>query len=158
MSIYAAKTSVPVEKSRAEIERTLQRYGASAFMYGRDGDKAVIGFMLAQRQIRFVLPLPDRADVKFCRFRGEEWGRVLPQEQAHEKWEQACRSKWRALCLAIKAKLEAVDSKITTIDEEFLAHMVLPNGSTVGDWARPQIKEAYETKRMPAMLFLGEGK
>lgn len=156
MSVYAERTEVSVEKSRSEIERTLQRYGASAFMYGWDGNKAVIGFMLAARQIRFILPLPDRADVKFCRYRGDKWGRVLPQEVAHEKWEQACRSRWRALCLVIKAKLEAVDSKITTIDDEFLAHMVLPNGSTFGDWARPQIKAAYDGGRMPPLL-LGDG-
>lgn len=31
---YAENTSVSSEKSRAEIERTLQKYGADQFMYG----------------------------------------------------------------------------------------------------------------------------
>lgn len=35
---YASDTSVPVDRSKAEIERILERYGASAFMYGWDKD------------------------------------------------------------------------------------------------------------------------
>ena len=30
---YAARTTVPIEKSKAEIERTLTRYGADRFAY-----------------------------------------------------------------------------------------------------------------------------
>lgn len=33
MSTYANKTKVTPEKSRAEIERTLRRYGASGFRH-----------------------------------------------------------------------------------------------------------------------------
>lgn len=156
MSLYASNTSVPVDRSKAEIERTLQRYGAAAFMHGWDGNKAVLGFVLASRQIRFILPLPDRASKEFTHTSARRSARSM--EQAHAAWEQACRQRWRALSLVIKAKLEAVDSGITTIDEEFMPHMVLPNGKTVAQWAIPQIKEAYETKQMPPMLMLGEGK
>jgi hypothetical protein len=37
MTRYAADTSVSVEKSRMEIERTLARYGADAFAYFSEG-------------------------------------------------------------------------------------------------------------------------
>jgi hypothetical protein len=43
------------------------------------------------------------------------------------------RRRWRSLALAIKAKLEVVASGIATFDEEFMAHLVLPDGTTVGD-------------------------
>lgn len=33
MSRYASSTSVPMERSRLEVERTLQRYGATGFAY-----------------------------------------------------------------------------------------------------------------------------
>jgi hypothetical protein len=33
MSRYAEKTNVPSDKSRAEIESTLRRYGAEGFIY-----------------------------------------------------------------------------------------------------------------------------
>lgn len=37
--------------------------------------------------------------------------------------------------LAVRAKLEAVEAKITTFEEEFMAHLVIPDGSgeTVGE-------------------------
>jgi hypothetical protein len=47
---------------------------------------------------------------------------------AYKAWKQAYHQRWRALALAIKA----VESGIATFEEEFLAHIALPNGSTVG--------------------------
>ena len=58
----------------------------------------------------------------------------------------------RALALTIKAKLEAVECGITIFDEEFLAHIVLPNGRTMGELYVPQIEHVYETKEMPPLL------
>jgi hypothetical protein len=64
----------------------------------------------------------------------------------------ACRARWRALALVIKAKLEAVESGITTFEEEFLAHIVLPDGTTLGQWAAPRLAHVYDTGAMPPML------
>ncbi len=58
--------------------------------------------------------------------------------------------------LIIRAKLEAVESRITTFESEFLANLVLPDGGTVGEWLSPQIDEAYATGRMPPMLAAGK--
>ncbi|MFI4881401.1 MAG: hypothetical protein ACIAQU_02325 [Phycisphaerales bacterium JB064] len=52
-------------------------------------------------------------------------------EQARTAWEQACRSKWRALYLVMKAKLVAVDEGISTIEREFLPDVVTEDGTTV---------------------------
>ena len=60
MPKYAAATSVSVEKSKAEIERTLQRYGATQFAYGWDQKRAMIGFHHTGRAIRIALILPDK--------------------------------------------------------------------------------------------------
>lgn len=62
------------------------------------------------------------------------------------------RQRWRALALVIKAKLEAVEAGITEFEEEFLAHIVLPNGGTVGQFMLPQVATAYETGQMPPLL------
>jgi hypothetical protein len=36
-----------------------------------------------------------------------------------------------------------------TIEEEFLAHIVLPSGNgAVGDWLMPQIDKTYESGKM----------
>ncbi len=146
---YAENTMVNVEKSRAEIERTLQRYGADQFMYGWDASRAVIGFCFNQRQIKFKLDLPEKNDPVFTM---TPTGKIRSNNAALKEWEQACRQKWRALALVIKAKLEAVESGISIFEEEFMANIVLPDGSTVGQFMLPQIEHSYETAQMPASL------
>lgn len=150
-SRYASDTSVTSERSRAEIETILRRYGATSFMYGTTDERALVAFEAQGRRIKFELPLPDRKDREFWR----SPGRGLPRtaEQAYAAWDQACRSRWRALALCIKAKLEAVASGITEFEAEFLAHIVLPDGRTVGDHARPSIAAAYAGK--PLLPLLG---
>lgn len=147
---YANRTEVPVEKSRAEIERTLSRYGATAFAYGWSGERAMIEFAAQDRRIRFVITLPDRNDHRFVY---HSRGRRTPEAQLKE-WEQGCRQRWRALALVIKAKLEAIEAGISEFEQEFLAFVVLPDGSTFGEWAAPQLQAAYDTGQVPPMLSL----
>lgn len=155
MSRYAENTQVPSDRSRAEIERTLGRYGASGFMYGWQEGYAVVAFEMMGRRIRFDLPMPDRQSTQFTQ---TETGRERSAAQAEKAYEQAVRQGWRALHLVIKAKLEAVESGITEFEEEFLAHIVLPDGQTVGRWMLPQVQEAYESGKMPALLPAPKGK
>jgi hypothetical protein len=161
VSRYAENTNVSVEASRAEIERTLTRYGASSFMYGWTGEAAIVQFIAEGRHVKFILKLPDRNDKRFTHFkRGTRYVTQVPRtpEAALKEWEQGCRQRWRALALCIKAKLEAVESGISTFEDEFLAQIVLPDGKTAGEWLRPQVDEAYRTGSMPAMLpALGTG-
>jgi hypothetical protein len=152
VSRYAASTSVATETSRAEIERTLRRYKADAFGYMSEANRAVIAFRLNGRHIKFVLPMPDPASEEFTLTRSTRKPRSA--DAAEQAWEQACRQRWRALALVIKAKLEAVTAGITTVEDEFLAHTVLPDGSTVGEWAKPQLTRAYELGHMPTTLLL----
>lgn len=150
MSQYASKTDVPSDKSRAEIEHTLRRYGADGFMYGWESGRAVVAFQMQGRRVRFDLPMPDPNDKAFTLTPAKKQRRSKAQQEA--AYEQAVRQRWRALALVIKAKLEAVESGITEFEDEFLAHIALPDGQTVSSWMRPQIARAYETGRMPALL------
>lgn len=150
MSRYAENTSVPVERSKAEIESTLSRYGADSFMHGWENNRALIAFHAHGRRVRFVLPLPDRKDDKF--WKTPSRGTRRSETQAYTAWEQECRQRWRALALAIKAKLEVVECGIATFEDEFLAHIVLPNTQTVGEYMHPQIEKAYKNGTMPRML------
>jgi hypothetical protein len=150
MSRYAERTEVTSDRSRAEIERTLTRYGADQFLYAWQEGAAVIGFRMRGRMIRFLLPMPDRDDEEFRYTAVRRYERS--REEAAAVWEQACRQRWRALALVIRAKLEAVEAGIVTLEQEFLAQIVLPDNSTVGDWVGPQVAQAYEVGRMPALL------
>lgn len=137
---YAEKTSVSVEKSQQEIKKILAKYKATAFAMAESAGKAMVMFELEGRRIRFMLPLPH------------------PPTSAYRSgksvvaYEQLMRSRWRSLVFGIKAKLECVDSKITTLEQEFLAHIVLPNGATVGEVMAPQIEHAYQNNEMPPLL------
>lgn len=151
---YAESTHVTSSRSKAEIESVLQRYGATQFLSGWDEAKgmAMIGFTVEDedekaRQVRLRLLMPDHAG-----FSVTETGRDRSDAQASTAWEKECRRLWRSLLLVIKAKLEACDAGISSIEREFLADIVLPDGSTVGDWVNPQIAAVYEHGKMPALL------
>jgi len=139
---YASNTLVSCERSRAEIESILSRYGAERFAYFSKQDAAAIAFTMEKRNIRFVLPLPDRSADRFWYTPGRHLKRR--PDEAHREWEQACRQAWRALALCIKAKLEAVESSISTFEDEFLAWVVMPDGKTVGEHVRPSINAVYD--------------
>lgn len=151
MSKYARDTSVSVDKSKSEIEAILVRYGATEFAYGSTGSSAQVGFKANDRMVRFILPLPDRNAKEFTHTPSR--GRPRHSDEAFRAWEQACRQRWRALALCIKAKLEAVASGITTFEDEFLAHIMLPGGQSVGSWLRPQLASSYKAGKMPKSLL-----
>lgn len=132
MTRYAERTKVPVAKSRADIEAVLRRYDAEAFGFAWEGSRAMVTFRIAGRYIRMSMDVPE----------GDGLG----------LGGQETRQRWRALLLVIKAKLEAVDSGISTIEDEFMAHIVLPDGQTVGDFMKPQIAIAYDRGDMPPLL------
>jgi len=155
MGKFAAKTTVSSSKSRIEIENVLTRYGAEEFVYGSKPEWAVVAFKMVGRQVRFMLPLPNRNDAEFTEYKRGSYTYERAPEAAEKIYEQSIRQRWRALALVIKAKLEAVESGITEFEDEFLAHIVLPNGQTMGQLAKPQIAKAYDSGKMPPLLTHG---
>lgn len=147
---YAQTTTVSSDKSRAEIEATLRRYGATSFMYGSAPDRAVIAFEAFDRRVKFELPMPDPNSRQFTHTPGRN--NVRSATEAAKAYDQAVRQKWRALALCVKAKLEAVESGITTFEAEFLAHIVLPNGRTVHDEVSPALSIAYTSGKVVPLL------
>lgn len=149
MARFAANTDVSVAKSRAEIEHLITRYGATATAFMNESGRALIMFQAKERRVVFELPLPDINDKKFER---DGRGSKRTPDKRMEVWEQACRQRWRALALVIKAKLEAVASGITSFEDEFLAHILMPDGITVGNHIKPNIAAAYAGGRMVPLL------
>jgi hypothetical protein len=128
---YAARTKVPVDRTKTEIEQTLIRYGANRFAYFTEAAKAIIVFEAHGRRLRFDLPLTE--------------GKT---DAAQGKR----RQQWRALLLCIKAKLESVASKIETFEEAFLAHVVMPDGRTVYEHTAPRIAEIAQGGELRPLL------
>jgi hypothetical protein len=145
---FAANTKVSPERSQEEIRRVVKKYGAKSFGSFEDGDRAIVLFETQDRRVRFTLVLPHRESKKYT-----QHSRGLRTEAAATiAWEQACRQRWRALLLAIKAKLESVEAGIESFDEAFLSHIVLPDGDTFGMRALVAIDIAYSGKPLPPLL------
>ena len=129
---FASQTTVPVEKSRSEIEAVLARYGANQFGYASDSIRGLASIQFRERRFMFTATNKRRTD-------GDQL----------KVYEQACRQRWRSLLLCIRAKLEAVESGISEFETEFMAHIVLPSNQTVGEFMLPQIANAYQTGEQP---------
>ena len=147
MPRFAENTSVSIEASKAEIEETLRLYRADGFCAGwhKGQGLAMVAFEFEGRQVRFTTRLPDRDSNQFTR---TDTGRTREPEAAMNAWERAQRQQWRALALIVKAKLESVEVGVETFEQTFLAHLVLPDGGTVGNRLVPQIVNAIEGGQM----------
>lgn len=155
---YAEGTSVSVEKSKAELDALLTKYGAAQRFMAADDERgeAIVGFTMSGRQVKLRLPLPKRDEKRFTKNPRSPW-RDRPKDQAHRAWEQACRERWRAMVLLVKAKLETIALGLSTVEREFLADVRLLDGRTVHETLEGVIGEMYERGTMPALL-LGPGK
>lgn len=131
---FAEGTTVPVAKTRGEIEAMVAKHGATRFASGWTEDsKAAISFAMRGRLVRFVLALPTEEEGRKLRRRG---GWALTTDQRAKWLDGETKRRWRCLLLALKAKLEVVESGIATFDEEFLAHVVTADNLTVYEWIK----------------------
>ncbi len=147
---FAEGTRVSVARSRDEIERNLKRHGATGFLYGDQGDRAAIAFEIKGRRYRMDLAYPSPST--FNPGTNQYTARISHAERVASAYEREKQRLWRALALLVKAKLEAVASGISTIEEEMFAHTVMPNNQTVGEWLEPQLEEVYRSGKMPPLI------
>lgn len=167
MTRYAASTSVPMERSRAEIERILSKYGATRFGTMNEADgSATVYFEFKGRQIQLPVPMPPRTDKRFAR---DKYGMARVGTQRDRLWEQEQRRRWRVLVITIKAVLEAVETGLVTFEQVFLAHIIVIPGTfeeaflahiviipgtarTVGEAIVPKLDALYSGVSLPALL------
>ena len=146
---YAKGTNVSSAKSKMEIERTLTRYGADQFMYGSKNDYAMIGFRVKNKMVKIDMPLPDRNAEEFTMdTRGWERAKGVSEKL----YEKELKRRWRSLALVIKAKLEAVETGISTFEKEFLGFILLPGGQTVFEMTEKKIEKAISTSTSIPLL------
>lgn len=134
---FAKKTEVPMHKTQMEIRVMLTKAGAESYATFEERGSAMVAFRLSGRNIRIKIKL------------------VMPNanETANgaKQREQIDRTAWRALKLVIHAKLESVESKIETLEEAFLAHVVMPSGRTVYEEIREPIAIDYKGGNVPLL-------
>lgn len=136
MARYAKSTNVPISRSKSQIEDTLLRYGIIEFGMGVSPRGDGIIFKQEGRMYRINVPNPNIKDFS-----------------TDAKYEQARRQRWRIKLLSLKGKLEEIEAGLESFDDQFLAHMVLPDGSTVGDFMRlPENVKKLAKTEMPKLL------
>lgn len=137
---YAATTQVPVERTKAELDRVLGRAGATAIVSGSDTTSGIafVQFMAQGRGVRLVLRFKPGSDREFTH---DPSGKKRTPEKAWDCWQQHTRTRWRQLLLIVKAKIEAVECGVATFEEEFLAQMVLPDQTTLGEALLPALDD-----------------
>lgn len=132
MGRYAERTAVPVGQSQEAVKRILKAAGSDQIAVYESAEKSAVAFRVEGRFYRITVPVDER------------------QSNAQQEERRA----WRLLLLLIKAKLEAVKEGTTTIEREFLADMLMPDGSTVAEWTAQPLALAYQKGEMPAQLLL----
>jgi hypothetical protein len=113
---YGARTRVEVHRSRYELEDVLHRYGADEVLFVEADANASIQFEMHGRYVQLALPLPDPQDVRFTHTPSGRPRAATAQERAYE---QALREHWRSLIVAVRGKLQSVESGISTFEQEF---------------------------------------
>jgi hypothetical protein len=159
MPRYAEHTTVTVEKSKAELDSLLAKAGATQRGFFNDELKgsAVVVFGIGGRQVKLAMSLPTVAGTLETAASDPPrgwwgWSATKRLDWAREQVAQAERQRWRGILLCTKAKLELVADGSSSLEREFLADILLPDGSTVGEAVGPRIAEAYATGVMPPML------
>lgn len=155
MTRFASTTKVSVESSQAEVARLLKKHGATTVATMQTETGAAIAFQIGIHRVRFELSVPRWQDLaeKAVSEPPHGWKSWDPNKRT--KWckdevEQIERQRWRALLLVTKAKLELVAEGASTIEREFMADLLLPNGQRVEEWLVPQLGQPG--RKMPPLL------
>lgn len=122
MKIYMETTKIPVEKTVAEIQCILGRYGCSGVMtMFKDGEVQAVCFKILylDREIAFRLPArwePIREDLL---------SRVKQPRENTEKeiTAQAKRVAWRQILRWVEAQLALVETRMVKVFEVFLPYV-----------------------------------
>lgn len=136
MARYAKSTKVPAKRTKAKIQEILEAYGVEEMFWGTSPRGDGIGFKYNNRVYKRNVTMPKRGEFS-----------------TQQKYEQAVRQRWRILYMSLKMKLEEIDDGGVSFEDQFLAMMALPDGSTVSDFMKlPVNVSRLEKAEMPKLL------
>lgn len=135
MARYAKNTTVPIARSKQKIEELLVSYGIEESFSGRSPRGDGIGWRYKGKIYKMNVPVPSR------------------DEKTEKQYEQELRQRWRILFMSMKMKFEEIDAGVISFEDQFLAQMSLPDGTTVADFMRlPDNIAKLEKSKMPKLL------
>lgn len=135
MPRYAKNTSVPVARSKQKIEELLKSYEIEESFMGRSPRGDGIGWKYKGKVYKMNVPVPSK------------------DNKTEKQYEQELRQRWRILFMSMKMKFEEIDAGVMSFEDQFLAQMSLPDGSTVADFMKlPENTARLEKTKMPKLL------
>lgn len=130
---YAENTTVPISRSRDELERTLERFGATAQMWMRDDEARAVVLAFKRNgagyKFRIALTSPDNEQ-------RTPTGQLRATSTARAVADQENRRRFRSLANYVKALMDAADTGIISAEEALLPFQMLPSGETVYEVTR----------------------
>lgn len=136
MANYAKYTKVSITKTKMDIQRLLKSWGIDEFFFGTSPRGDGIGFRYEGKIYKRNVTLPEKA-----------W------DTSNTRYEQLKRQRWRILYMSLKMKLEEIDDGGISFEDQFLAMMCLPDGSSVADFMKlPENIARLEKTEMPKLL------
>jgi len=136
MAKYAKNTTVPVTRSKAQIQKLLVDYGIVEYFMGSSPRGDGVGFKYEGKVYKHNVPAPKSEDYRL-----------------QSQYDQAIRQRWRVFYMSLKMKLEEVQDGGVSFEDQFLSMMTLPDGSTVADFMKlPENLSLIEKTKMPKML------
>ena len=147
---YAKGTAVPISKSRDEIERTIERFGATQYVWMRDDERNLVTVAFRREGIayRITVTMPSIAD-----FRLTPNHRVRSVSGMKSEHDKETRRRFRALGLYLKAILEAIETGIIDARTALVGHMLLPSGETVAEYAEGEIVRSLASGEAPRLML-----
>lgn len=140
---HAETTSVPVSKSRGQIDELLRAWEC-------EGVRWTDYFSEGRTLLEFVWE-PPNAPAFMARFELR-----LPGE--YRNAEQEWRRLHRVLRVFLLGQLEAVEGGLVTLEEVLLGHIVGPNDRTVGQELLPRLKELTSSSAVALLGTWTEGR
>ena len=137
MKRYAEGTTVPVEKSVEDLRRLAERYDAAEFTYAISPRQGAVMFRLDGVPLRYDVSFPTDPS--------------LTVRQAEAEW----RRRWRVVLLKAKGQFEAHLDGEESVVRAFLANVMLPDGTTVGDQVEQRGVGAFDGGFLPALTAGG---
>lgn len=145
--LFASDTSVPVDRTRAEINKLLTEWKCASIGWTDHIAESTVSVEFtwlredAMYRVRFTIAIPKTKPPR------DRWSR--PSLLSENEKAQAWRSAHRLLLLKLKADLNAAQSGLAKAEEIFLPWMVDRNGRTIAEIIVPQLRENYSLPALP---------
>jgi hypothetical protein len=132
MPILSYTTSVAVDKTVAELQKSLALFGVSRLMveYGRDRVPSGMQFAYETRFGQRFFRLPANVDGVERVLRKQASAKRNPMPKRYAERDQAARVAWRILLTWVRAQLAIVEAEVVTIDEVMLPYMLAADDKT----------------------------